>query len=249
VTPVAEGAGVALSYEEHGEGRAVLLVHGMAAGARHWTEAVQELAPRARVIAYDRRGYGGSGAPDPYERTTVQEQAEDAAALLRGLGAGPAVLCGADFGALVCLDLIKRHAGLVAGAVLVDPLVLAFVPEAAEALAAERVVLEEALREHGPQQAVTAYLATGARPADEERARAARAAHGAFFADYGGGATWPVRRRELREIAVPVTVADGERALPHVRAAGDALVELIPGARREGAEDPAGLVSELLQTS
>lgn len=247
MTPAVEGAGVTLSYEEHGEGRVVLLVHGMAADGRYWADAVQELAPKARTIAYDRRGYGDSGAPEPYERTTVQEQAEDAAALLGALGAGPALLCGADFGALVCLDLLKRHARLVAGAVLVDPLALAFVPEAAEALSDERVLLEEALREHGPPAAVTAYLAGGARPAQEERAQAARAAHRAFFADYGGAATWPVRRRELREIAVPVAVADGERALPHVRAAGDALVELIPGARRAGAQDPAVLVSELLQ--
>jgi pimeloyl-ACP methyl ester carboxylesterase len=35
-----------------------------------------------RVIAYDRRGYGESGVPQPYTGTTVSEQAEDLAALV-----------------------------------------------------------------------------------------------------------------------------------------------------------------------
>ena len=72
----------------------------------------------ARVIAYDRRGYGASGAPEPYEGTTVEEQAEDAAALLRALDAAPAVVFGDGFGALVALDLVKRHAALVRAVVL-----------------------------------------------------------------------------------------------------------------------------------
>ena len=62
-----------------------------------------------RVITYDRRGYGGSTAPEPYTRTTVNEQAEDLAALVGGLDAAPALLVGADFGALVVLDVLLRH--------------------------------------------------------------------------------------------------------------------------------------------
>ena len=107
-------------------------------------------AAGARAIAYDRRGYGASGAPEPYAATTVQEQAEDAAALLAALGAAPAVLVGDGFGALVVLDLLVRRPELARAAVLVDPPLHAFVPAATEALAAERVLLEEALREGGP---------------------------------------------------------------------------------------------------
>ena len=83
MAPIADGAGVRLSYTERGDGAAVLLVHGLASDAA----AMAPLAPSspgrgARVIAYDRRGYGASGAPEPYGGTTVEEQAEDAAALL-----------------------------------------------------------------------------------------------------------------------------------------------------------------------
>ena len=67
-----EGAGVPLAVDERGEGPPVLVVHGIG-------RPPTPLDLPARVIAYDRRGYGESGMPEPYEATTVNEQAEDAA--------------------------------------------------------------------------------------------------------------------------------------------------------------------------
>ena len=240
---MAEGAGVALAYEERGSGPPVLLVHGMADDAGGLAELAETLSAHARVVAYDRRGYGRSGAPEPYERTTVQEQTEDAAALLRALDAAPAVLWGTDFGALVCLDLCKRHAGLVRAGVLVDPPLFAFAPLAMEALAQERAELEQALREGGPEAAVAAYLVTHDRGGGSTRdASAARA----FFADYGGLASWPVTRGELRALTMPLAVVTTPGAPPHVRQAADALAGLAPAARRDDGGDPPGLLASLL---
>ncbi len=234
-----EGAGVPLAYAESGSGPTVLLIHGMAADRSVWADAAAALAGDARVISYDRRGYGGSGAPEPYERTTVAEQAEDAAALLEALGAAPAVACGVDIGALAILDLLLRRPGLVRAAVLVDVPAFQLVPEANEALAAERALLEEALRAGGPEAAVAAWLA------DRGIARAP-ASPRAFFADFGGQSTLPLTRRGLRGIEVPAAVIDGPAAPPHVRAAGDAVARLLPGARRRGAEAPAESVRSLM---
>jgi pimeloyl-ACP methyl ester carboxylesterase len=245
VSPTIEAAGVELAYREAGSGPAVLLVHGMADDASTWDEVMVGLGERARAIAYDRRGYGASGAPDPYERTTVNEQAEDAAALLRALDAAPAVACGADLGALVCLDLARRHRALVRGAVVIDPPLYAFAPAATEALAEQRLRLEEALRGGGPQEAVAAFLEeTGA---SAERLKRARAAAGAFFADYGGLATWPVTRRELRELDAPLAVLTTATAPVHARQAADALASLVPGARRAHAEPPVEALLRLLE--
>ncbi|MCW3012713.1 MAG: hypothetical protein JWO90_3117, partial [Solirubrobacterales bacterium] len=85
-----EGAGAALAWVEVGEGRPVVVVHDVAADAAAWTAALPAVGGRA--IAYDRRGYGGSTAPEGYAATTVEEQAEDLAALLRALDAAPALL-------------------------------------------------------------------------------------------------------------------------------------------------------------
>ncbi|HEY8584078.1 MAG TPA: alpha/beta fold hydrolase [Capillimicrobium sp.] len=247
--PTIEGAGVELAYEETlspapADGRTVLLVHGMGADRFVWADTVAALRGEARVIAYDRRAYGDSGAPEPYARTTVAEQAEDAAALLLGLHAAPAVVVGADLGALVALDLLLRHRALVPAAVLIDPPAFPLVPEANEALAAERALLERVMRDAGPGAAVRAWLA--GRGIAGDRAERAAARPRAFFADFGGQATLALSRRELRALDAPVAILDGPGAPHHVRAAADALAALLPGARRAGAEPPADAARALL---
>jgi pimeloyl-ACP methyl ester carboxylesterase len=229
--PELEGAGVALHYTERGDGPALLVVHGMASDAAAWAPALDELAAAGlRVIAYDRRGYGSSGAPQPYAATTVQEQSEDAAALLERLGAAPAILVGDGFGALVVLELLVRRPQFARAAVLADPPLLAFVPEATRALAAERSLLQQALRDGGPARAISAWL--DAADASDDRRERARAATAGFFADYAGQSSWSPSRGELRAIGVPVAVVTGPSSPLHIVAAADAAASLLKDARR-----------------
>jgi pimeloyl-ACP methyl ester carboxylesterase len=225
----AHGIGVELTYTERGEGAVVLLIHGLAADALTFEPVLEALAPYARAIAYDRRGYGASGAPEPYERTTVEEQGEDAVALLHELGVERALICGDGFGALVALDLLKRYPALVSGAVLRDPPLFAFVPAATEALGKQREALGRALAEGGPAAAVDAWLGRRVEGPALERARSA---HRAFFADYAGLATLSLTRAQLRAIHVPVAVVTGPFSPPTIVAAADNVAQLIPHARR-----------------
>jgi pimeloyl-ACP methyl ester carboxylesterase len=234
MAPSVEGAGVALNVVEHGSGAPVLLIHGLAADAEAMAPLAQALAGEARVIAYDRRGYGSSGAPEPYRGTTVEEQAQDAAAVLVTLDPGAAVVCGEGFGALVALDLAKRHRALVRAVALSDPPLFMFVPEATERLAAAHAELEAA---------VQAWLGGRVQSPALERARAA---HRAFFADYAGLASWPVTRRELRSMELPAVVLTGPSSPSHVMAAADALAELMPAARRADDGDLVAAVRALL---
>jgi pimeloyl-ACP methyl ester carboxylesterase len=228
--PQVEGAGVALHYAERGDGRPLLVVHAIASDAAAWAPALDELAAGgARAIGFDRRGYGASGAPQPYAATTVQEQSEDAAALLTALGAVPAVLVGDGFGALVVLELLVRRPQLASAAVLSDPPLFAFVPAATEALAAERSLLEQALRDGSPGDAIDAWLGADADAARRSRARTATLG---FFADYAGQLSWSPSRGELRAVGVPVAVVTGPDSPPHVVAAADAAAKLLPAARR-----------------
>ncbi len=237
-----EGAGAVLAYDERGSGTPVLLIHGMASDRLGLAPVAEALAPRARAIAYDRRGYGASGAPVPYEATTVQEQAQDAAALLDGLGIRDAVVGGDGFGALIALDLLQRHAGLVRAAVLSNPPLYAFVADN-EPLSAMRATLEDALREGGPEHAVETWL--GGRVPADGLARA-RAAHRAFFADLGGLASLPVTRAGLRAISAPTIVLTHPMAPAPILLAADALAGLVPGARRDTGTDLAAAILELL---
>jgi pimeloyl-ACP methyl ester carboxylesterase len=244
--PYAEGAGVALHFRSHGEGPAMLLVHGMASDSQAWEPLAERLAADGlRAIALDRRGYGNSGAPEPYAATTVQEQAEDVGALLGAVDATPALVVGDGFGALIVLELLVRRPQLFRAAVLVDPPLYAFVPAATPALADERTLLEQGLRDGGPAAAVRAWLAAAGVADDDARTERAVAAAQGFFADYAGQSSWSPSRGELRAIGVPVTVVTGPQSAPHVVQAADAVARLVPAARRVDDGDVVGAALQL----
>jgi esterase len=112
--------GVRLYYEEHGSGAPILCIHGVGSSALLWSDAVHELARLGRVIAYDRRGCTRSERPQPYERTSVAEHADDAAALLVALAAAPAVVIGRSYGGTVATHLALRYPDRVRALVLLE---------------------------------------------------------------------------------------------------------------------------------
>jgi esterase len=111
---------VRLYYEERGSGTPILCVHGTGSSAVVWSDAVPELARLGRVISYDRRGCTRSERPDPYERTSVAEHADDAAALLDALAAPPAIVIGRSYGGTVATALALRHPGRVRALVVLE---------------------------------------------------------------------------------------------------------------------------------
>jgi pimeloyl-ACP methyl ester carboxylesterase len=226
-----EGAGVELAFEERGSGPSVVLVHGATGTGAIWRETVAALGEGMRTIAYDRRGYGASGAPEAYAGTTFEEQAEDAAALIRSLDAAPAIVCGHSLGAGVCLDLMKRHAQLLRGAVLIEPPVLSLSAAGPEAMAETREAVERGARHGGPAGAVEAFLATWGddvlQQLGEDRLEAARSAPRAFAADLGAAAAWSFTRRELREMRTRALVLSATRSSGAWRDAAAALAALL----------------------
>jgi pimeloyl-ACP methyl ester carboxylesterase len=235
VTPTVEAAGVPLAYEERGAGDALLLVHGTASDRSVWDELLAALPDGIRAIVYDRRAYGDSGAPEPYGGTTVEEQADDAAHLIETLGARPALLCGHDLGALVCLDLLRRRPELARGAVLVEPPLLALSPRGPQVMSELREAVQGGAADGGPAGAVEAFLRHlgGEAVIDllgTRRVEAATGAARAFAADLAAAPRWSFARRELRAIDAPVVVVAGEHSGPW-REPATALAELLGNAR------------------
>jgi non-heme chloroperoxidase len=108
--------GCALHYEEVGQGKPVVLIHGTAACI--WGGTVGALADRHRVIAYDRRSFGQSlHAP----LANLSHHAADAAELVEQIAAEPAVIVGWSIGGVIALELANKHRSLVRGLVLVEP--------------------------------------------------------------------------------------------------------------------------------
>ena len=113
--------GVRLHYEAYGAGAPIMLIHGCGSSALGFADAVEKLAGLGRVIAYDRRGCARSERPEPYERTSVAEHADDAAGLLDALGAYPAIVIGRSYGGTVASDLALRYPDRVRALVLLEP--------------------------------------------------------------------------------------------------------------------------------
>jgi pimeloyl-ACP methyl ester carboxylesterase len=235
VTPTVEAAGVPLAYEERSTGEPLLLVHGTACDRSVWEELVTALPEGLRAIFYDRRGYGESGAPEPYGGTTVEEQADDAAALLEALDAAPALLCGHDLGALVSLDLLRRRPELARGAVLVEPPLLALSPRGPDVMSELREAIQQGAHDRGPGGAVTAFLVYVAGEAvldllGSRRVERATQAARAFAADLAAAPRWSFARRELRAIEAPVVVVAGLHGGPW-REPAEELSALLANAR------------------
>jgi esterase len=147
--PEAHVNGIRLYYEEYGEGAPIACIHGAGSTALMWADAVKELARLGRVIAYDRRGCTRSERPEPYERTSVAEQAGDVAALLDALAATPAVVIGRSYGGAVAIDLALRYPDRVRALVLLEGDALGLSPAGLEWTRAIRDRLREVAARDG----------------------------------------------------------------------------------------------------
>jgi len=94
--------GVSLSVDDRGTGDPVVLLHGFPELAYSWRHQVPALVDAGyRVIAYDQRGYGGSGKPDDVESYDLAHLADDVVGVLDRLGIDQATIVGHDWGSIV----------------------------------------------------------------------------------------------------------------------------------------------------
>ena len=112
--PTRDVNGVALAYDDEGQGPPLLLLHAGIADRTMWDDVVPMLKDRFRVIRFDLRGYGETPLPDgPFV------YAADAAELLKALGIERAHLVGVSMGGHVALDLAIARPEMVDRLVLV----------------------------------------------------------------------------------------------------------------------------------
>jgi pimeloyl-ACP methyl ester carboxylesterase len=103
----AEVNGIRLHYELYGSGAPLVMMHGNGGDISAMRFQIEYFKSRRQVIAVDSRGHGQSemGAG----RLTYTQMADDVAALLDELHAGPADLLGWSDGGIVALLVALRH--------------------------------------------------------------------------------------------------------------------------------------------
>lgn len=115
---VARVRGIELAYEVSGAGLPVVLLHGFPFNRTLWREQVEALSARCRVITLDLRGHGETTVtPGP---ATMEEMAEDVAALLDELRIARIVVGGLSMGGYVALAFYRLFPERVRALILAD---------------------------------------------------------------------------------------------------------------------------------
>jgi pimeloyl-ACP methyl ester carboxylesterase len=226
--------GTELYYEARGDGPPLLLIAGGLADAGQFTALGDALAEQRKVITYDRRGNSRSPAPAGWTTTTVDEQADDAAALLEALEIPAASVYGHSIGAPIALDLALRRPEIIQTLMLHDPALMSVLADPGGVLAVVGPLIEEAMKAGGPVAAADAFyrFAVGGavdalEPATYERMKADGAVlFGVEFQIISG---WRVDEEALGRTRVPVLILAGVESPPFFREAADWLAARLGG--------------------
>ncbi len=140
--PFADSDGARIYYEVHGEGPAVLFVHGSGGHHAAWWQQTPYFAGRGySVMTLDLRGFGRSTSElDEYDSL---EFPGDILAVLDDAGIDRAVLVGQSIGASAALKVAVAHPDRAAGVVLAHSLGGLDNAELAELVRADRAEAEK----------------------------------------------------------------------------------------------------------
>lgn len=103
-------------YHDEGDGDPVVFAHGTLMDRTMWEPQVRALAPEYRTVAYDLRARTEHYSPE----YSLDDLADDCAALLDALDVDSCVLAGMSMGGFTALKFALRHPERLDGLVLVD---------------------------------------------------------------------------------------------------------------------------------
>jgi 2-succinyl-6-hydroxy-2,4-cyclohexadiene-1-carboxylate synthase len=224
-----------------GDGDPILFIHGFTGRGADWSPILPAVhAAGHATIVVDLLGHGRSEAPADPARHAIERQAADLAAVLRRVGAAPAVVVGYSLGARVALRMAVAERDVITGLFLESPSAgIADPAERAARDAADRE-LADRLEHDGLEAFLRAWEANplfagehrlSVRRRDRiHRARQRNTVAGlaASLRGAGQGAMEPLHDR-LRSITVPTLVVAG--ALDPVGAArARTIADAIPSA-------------------
>ena len=239
---IAEQGGFDLHLTAVGHGAPTLVfMHYWGGSSRTWRFVIERLALRRRCLAYDHRGWGGSGAPPT--GFAIADLARDTLAVTHALELGPYVLIGHSMGGKVAQAVAATHPPGLLGLVLVAPAPAA--PAAVLDDAAQRQLLGAYANRDTVRFAIE-HVLTHHLPGDEIIEQ--------IVADSLSGtpaatATWPTAATNedvsagVGAIDVPTLVIAGRH--DHVEPLtllADHVVPSIPSARLEVVEDSGHLI-------
>lgn len=163
--------GAQIYYELEGEGPPVLFISGATGDADHFAFIAPFLADQFTIVRYDRRGNSRSPRPPGWRSTSMDEQADDAAGLIKSLGLVPPVVFGTSGGGDILLSLLTRHPETLRGVIFHEPALFSILPNPQEVMGPMRSMLTDAMSKGGLRFAMEKFLRTVAGDELFERGR------------------------------------------------------------------------------
>lgn len=235
--------GARLPYVEQGTGAPIVFVHGGAGDYRSWELQRERLAGRYRAISYSQRYFGTEPWGQDWPKFSVQTHADDLAAFIRGLGAGPVHLVARSYGGHIALNVALKNPDLVKSAFVFEPIVPSYVTDAAElkALGADAASMfppiMQAVQSGDNAEAIRRLIDAVGEQAGYFNALPQRTQ--ALMLD--SARTMPlivsappppqITCAQLSQIAAPVVVARGELSRPVHRVVADGAGRCLPPGR------------------
>lgn len=108
---------IELGYDDAGTGTVIVFVHGFPHDRTLWRPQLQALPAQARCLAVDVRGFGESTVAPPW---SMDQYADDLAALLDVLHIEKAVIAGLSMGGYIGFAFWRRHRHRVRGLILAN---------------------------------------------------------------------------------------------------------------------------------
>lgn len=172
--------GALLAYQCLGTGPVLLTIPGANGDASIFDDVAPYLGQDLTLCTYDRRGYGNStlitsSPADLAMPQRLQRDVDDAAELLSHVSGGePGLVFGTSSGAVVALELLRRHSGLVGFLIAHEP-PLAYVLEGtwAEETYAVFEGIHQTYLAHGIDAATAGFLGPGAANSTDVETQAA----------------------------------------------------------------------------
>jgi len=113
--PYAHNGSVKLHWEQHGDGRPIVLIMGHVFPADLWYPVLPALAAQRRVITLDNRGTGRS---DTTRAHTIGDMCDDVLAVMDAAGVATADVFGVSMGGGIAMELARRAPSRVSSLVL-----------------------------------------------------------------------------------------------------------------------------------
>jgi len=221
-----------LYYEEYGDGKPLVLLHGFGGSSQNWHPFTPQLSEHHRLIVVDLRGHGHSTNPE--NKFTHREAAIDVFLLLEKLGIDQFSAMGISSGGMTLLHMATSQPGRIDSMVLVSA--TTHFPDQA------RAIMRRASFGTMPQPVQEMYRECAKR--GDEQIRQLIAQFNAFHNDYDDMNFTP---QQLSTITARTLIVHGDRdrffpveiPVSLYRSIPDAALWIIPGGDHVPIYDPA----------